>query len=267
MSATRLVRGEFLGRRKTFRQFGHFTLSLTDYAGGSELPWHAHDETYLTFVVRGAYREQLRGTTRDCTPRALVVHPAGEDHADRFADPARCMNVELDRAWLDALATRGYAFARPALVDVPPVAALGARLLRELRHCDALSPLVIEGLLLELFAEIARRGETTNHAPAWLRAARALVASRFAENLSLRELGAHFDVHPAHLARAFRQHYGCTIGDFVRDQRVEQAKRRIAAGFALSEVALDCGFADQSHLARTFRRLTGQTPSEFRRAR
>jgi AraC family transcriptional regulator len=267
VTATRLVRGEFLGRRKTIRQLGHFTLSLTDYAGGSELPWHAHDETYLTFVIRGAYRELLRGAARDCTPRALVVHPAGEHHADHFGGAARCMNVELDRAWLSALAARGDAFARPALVDVPSVAAIGAHLLRELNDLDALSPLVIEGLLLELFVEIARHGHTAQRAPAWLRAVRELVAARFAENLTLHDLGTHFDVHPAHLARAFRQHYGCTLGDFVRDQRVEEAKRRITAGAALSEVALDCGFADQSHLARTFRRITGQTPSEFRRAR
>jgi hypothetical protein len=57
-----LRRGEFFGSRVAQRQLGSFTLSLTQYDAGGELPWHEHDETYVTFVVDGSYRERISGS-------------------------------------------------------------------------------------------------------------------------------------------------------------------------------------------------------------
>jgi AraC family transcriptional regulator len=69
-----------------------------------------------------------------------------------------------------------------------------------------------------------------------------------------------------HLARAFRRHYGCTPGDYVRKLRVESACRRLATSDApLIEVALSAGFSDQSHFRRAFRRQVRMMPGEFRR--
>jgi AraC family transcriptional regulator len=256
-----LSRGEFFGCRVTERRIGGFLLSHTRYDDARELPWHAHAETYVTFVVDGTYRERLRGTTLDCVPRSVVVHPAGEEHADRFASRhANCLNVHLDPSW-----SRQSRFVHTALIQTASAAAIGTRVARELRHADALSPLVIEGLMLELFAEV-ERARDEDRAPSWLKKVHEVVESQYGRQLALAELAELAGVHPVHLARAFRRHYGCTVGELVRELRVEDAKRRIVAGVALSDVALDAGFADQSHLARTFRRLTGMTPAAFRRA-
>jgi AraC-like DNA-binding protein len=92
------------------------------------------------------------------------------------------------------------------------------------------------------------------------------VFSRFRERLSLASLAAASGVHPTHLARAFRKHYGCTVGELQRELRVEYAMQRMSAGDTPGAVAADAGFADQSHLTRTFRALAGNTPAAFRRA-
>jgi AraC family transcriptional regulator len=261
-----LGRGEFFGRQVAAEQLGGFALSLTRYDGRTSIPWHAHDEPYVTFVMRGAYRERLRGVTRDCTPRTMLLHPAGERHADDFARPAVCLNVHLDSGWLGGLTRRGVAVDSPAMLTTPASSAIGARLSRELRRNDALSPMVIEGLMLELFAESVRSPEG-HRAPSWLRSVRETIEARFTERLTISMLAAHAGVHPVHLARAFRQHYGGTIGELLRELRVDYAKRRIAAGAPLTQIALDAGFADQSHLTRTFRTVTGATPTEYRRLR
>ena len=241
------------------RRIGGFALSLTRYAAGSALPWHDHREAYLTFVVDGEYREMLRGTTRDCTASSVVYHPAGEQHADRFgARAASCLDVRFDSTWLDSVGERGCVIARPAMLQ--PVG-VGSRILREFRHPDALSGMVVEGLLLELFAEEERRGTP----PAWLCRVRDILESQ-SEHLSLREIASEAGVHPTHLTRAFRAAYGCTIGEFARARRVERAKERLRGRESLSRIATDLGFSDQSHFTRTFRRLTGHTPAAFRRA-
>src|SRR5438034_8794997 len=67
------------------------------------------------------------------------------------------------------------------------------------------------------------------------------------------------------LARAFRWHYGCTVGEYIRQRRVEFACHRLTGpDDRLSVIAFDAGFADQSHLTNTFRRLVGMTPGAFR---
>jgi AraC family transcriptional regulator len=259
---------ELLSEPRSIRKVGTFTLSITDYDGGTELPWHLHDQTYLTFVARGAFRQLLRSETRQCGTRSLIIHGAGEVHADRFGrENTRCMKIEFEAAWLRTLIGRGASLEHSTIVQARNIVAVADRMVRELVDGDDHSALMLEGLTLELIAELQRQRESSSpRAPNWLKHVHATVSERFHEPLPLADLAAAVDIHPTHLVRAFRQHYGRTIGDFVRDLRVERAKSRIAAGAALSEVAIDCGFADQSHFARTFRRVAGITPTEYRRA-
>jgi AraC-like DNA-binding protein len=72
---------------------------------------------------------------------------------------------------------------------------------------------------------------------------------------------------PAHLTRIFRQHYGHTIGSHVRQLRLEAARSQLgdAQRSTLAEVAVACGFSDQSHLTRLFHAAYGITPARFRR--
>ena len=65
------------------------------------------------------------------------------------------------------------------------------------------------------------------------------------------------------LMRQFRNEIGCTPHDYLHMYRIARAKEHIARGIALSEVADLCGFADQSHLTRCFKRLVGVTPGQF----
>jgi AraC-like DNA-binding protein len=64
--------------------------------------------------------------------------------------------------------------------------------------------------------------------------------------------------------RAFRASTGDSPHQYLLNQRVERAKALIGAGRALSEVALDSGFADQSQLTRTFVQRVGITPAAYR---
>jgi AraC family transcriptional regulator len=73
-------------------------------------------------------------------------------------------------------------------------------------------------------------------------------------------------VHPVYLACAFRRHYRSTVGEYVRRLRVEFACRELSATRApLAQVALAAGFADQSQFSRTFKRVVGLTPTEYRK--
>lgn len=147
---------------------------------------------------------------------------------------------------------------------------LAKRLHSEFIRNDTASELAMEGLALELLAEVCRGGERTpeRSPPRWLLQARERLKEQFATHPSIEELAAAAGVHPVHFARTFRRHFGCTPGEFVRTLRIEHACRLLAtSGSPLTRVALSAGFADQSHLTKTFRRSLGTTPGEFRRRR
>lgn len=72
--------------------------------------------------------------------------------------------------------------------------------------------------------------------------------------------------HPAHLARVFRKHYRCSVGQYVRRMRVDLAARQLAGSrCSIAEIAAQLGFADQSHFSRVFVKLIGLTPARYRK--
>jgi len=148
---------------------------------------------------------------------------------------------------------------------VGPLAWLASRLHREYRQSDAASRLTIEGIVLEMLAEVSRRRPCDESAdPAWLALAVDLLRAEFQRTLTLGEVARQVRVHPAHLSRVFRRKYRQTVGEFVNELRVRYAMERLAQDIPLSELSLSAGFADQSHFTSVFRALTGITPAKFR---
>jgi AraC family transcriptional regulator len=93
-----------------------------------------------------------------------------------------------------------------------------------------------------------------------------LLHARFAESLSLDQIASAVGIHADHLTHAFRRQYGCTVGDYLRQLRIEFACRQMTTSdMPLVEIALAAGFADQSHFTKTFKRLMGMTPGDFQR--
>lgn len=82
------------------------------------------------------------------------------------------------------------------------------------------------------------------------------------------DLAALARLNPSHFGRAFRNSFGEPPHEYVIRRRVERAQGlMLSTEASLSEIALDCGLADQSHLTRLFRRIVGESPRAWRRAR
>ncbi|MBB6093983.1 AraC-like DNA-binding protein [Povalibacter uvarum] len=82
------------------------------------------------------------------------------------------------------------------------------------------------------------------------------------------DLAAIARLNPSHFGRVFRNSFGVPPHEYVIRRRVERAQGlMLTTAASLSEIALDCGLADQSHLTRLFRRLVGESPRAWRRAR
>ena len=130
---------------------------------------------------------------------------------------------------------------------------------------DSASLLAIEGLSLEVIAELSRYSNSERKVPRWLERAKEILHEHSSETISLGDVAKAVDIHPVHLARAFRKFYGCTSGEYLRGLRIQFACRKLSTSdMPLVEIALAAGFSHQAHFSRLFKRHTGMTPTEFR---
>ena len=146
--------------------------------------------------------------------------------------------------------------------DCARVAALiHAEFLRQ----DPLSIISCEGLVVSLLAKLSRPSRD-RRPPRWLLKVRDQLAADYLTNVSLVELGRNAGVHPAHLAKEFRSHFGQSVGEYLQSLRLESAAKLLAANeLTIGEIALELGYADQSHFCRVFRARFGQPPGSYRK--
>ena len=95
--------------------------------------------------------------------------------------------------------------------------------------------------------------------------AKALLTARYAERLTLAEVGRGVNVSPFHLARSFHRHTGYTLHEYRTHLRLRAALERLADDDEdLAHIARAVGFSSHSHLTATFRRAFGVPPSAVR---
>jgi AraC family transcriptional regulator len=251
------------------QELAGFTLFEALYPSGLKQPRHTHTLASFSFVLAGSYLENHGRYVRTRQPSTIVLHPPQESHAVDFQnEQVRILSVQVDFKRLAYIRKHSIALDASASRRTETIAWLGHRIHREFRRADTVSTLAIEGLIFEILAEVSRSHAAASEgkSPVWLKQAREFLHDNFSESLIFEDVAKAVGVHPVHLSRVFREKTGCTMGEYVRRLRVEFACRQISATeLPLCEIALAAGFADQSHLTKTFKTLCGLTPSEYRK--
>lgn len=246
-------------------------LILSDCAYPAELktPQHAHENAFFGFVLKGAYSESYKNRSLTFEPSSLAFHPSGEVHKTHFHNAGgHILRIEVEPVWLEKTRGLSPSLAAPANFRGTELTRLSHKLYREFHRMDHVSPFAIEGLMLEILVEVSRSAEAANaerRFPRWLAQVQEILHAHFKESLSLPEIAATVNIHPVYLARIFRKHFHCTVGDYVRNLRLEFVRSQLASSDTpFVEIALAAGFCDQSHFNGFFKRETGLTPGEYR---
>ncbi|MEN8375748.1 MAG: AraC family transcriptional regulator [Gemmatimonadota bacterium] len=255
------------GRTVRRRVAGSISLFESEFPPDTEIPSHYHPDATICLVLEGGYHERFPGTSFLCGPGTLVVKVAGEVHTDLFTrDGARCFSVSLSGATLEHWVTVADApDLSPSRQCAPSRFAF--ELYGRFRAGAADLAAEAEELTLALLDDLADRSSvsSTGRPPLWLGSVRERVHEEFTSVPALEELARSAGVHRVHLAREFRRHFGCTVGQYARRRRLEFACTRLRAGEVdLSCTAIAAGYADQAHMTRDFRRGLRMTPGQFR---
>jgi AraC family transcriptional regulator len=250
----------FFGQILRDRRVGGLRVLETEYAHGAELSSHAHTSPHAALVISGEVVEACARRSVECKPLSLLVRRAGDEHANRFRGPTRCLTLEATSSDALVRVDEPRAFA-----DGGPAVGAAVRLLSASREA-AWDPLEIESLALEVLASAAPSTPASADRSPWLARVTELLEDRFPDRVTLSELSAAAGVHAVHVARTFRRVHRMNVGAFVRRRRAEHAARLLVrSGRPLAHVAVACGFSDQAHLTRVFRREFGTSPARFRR--
>jgi len=250
----------FAGRTLSFADASSVRLAETSYAPGEVLRQHAHERPHFCFVVHGDYVESSGAHEYNRSTASLMFLPAGVAHSEAHRQTGRHFMIELSPRFVDGVTLPA------ALTEIPPRSAvlMAARLHAHFRMNEHVDEEQCLDLVWELLAFLDHHDR---HPERWLERARSAIHDHYAGTIRLSWLARDAGVHPVYLAQQFRKVFGCTVGDYVRQLRVEHARRALAGGRSpISAIALDAGFSDQSHLSRHFRRALGTTPAAYREA-
>ncbi|HSR41735.1 MAG TPA: AraC family transcriptional regulator [Longimicrobiales bacterium] len=261
------MREACFGSHRSALRAGPVLVSETTHRPSLRTPVHAHPFLCLHFVLRGLYEESGKGETHRLEPGWFLFKPEGERHWNDFREVgAVTLRLELDRGSSPIL--EEALPARMTALRAPHLSLLAARAHAELAGRDELSPVIAESLALELFAGIARlpRSRGSDHTSSLARRCADLLDARFREPCRLGLAAEELGVERTTLAHVFRREYGCSVGEYLRRCRLAHVARRLQGddGPGLAELAADAGFADQSHMTRTFKAEFGVPPGRWR---
>lgn len=253
---------------------------LTQIESSRHFPRHWHDTFGVGLIDQGAHCSASgRGTVSAHAGNLISTNP-GEVHDGRpLGAPARRWRmVYMETAALQAntvaagdAAPEGLALTQPVFDDPllrQALQQLFAGLLPRNATPDALAWdeawARVCGRLLAQHANLVSRQE--RHASPTLDRVRDRLADDLAHAPSLEDLAKLAGLSRYQVLRHFAHAHGMPPHAWLRQRRVERARALIARGQPLADVALACGFADQSHMSRAFTQQLGFTPGAWRRA-
>jgi AraC-like DNA-binding protein len=243
-----------------------WVIDETRYAPFEVMRTHYHPGPTLSLVFRGGYIERFGGASIAGEPLTAILKPALFAH-ENYMSPLglHALYVEPSMVVMETICPELALPTAPIALGSAKVRALVGLVLHEVRERDGLSDLCLHAYLLEILGEAARQQRMNSTGRVvWLGHVRDRLREEFRATPRIEALAGDVGVHPVHLAQAFRQRYGCTVGEYIRHLRVEHAAAQLRGSNSISRIALEAGFADHSHLTRVFRRIVGMTPSKYR---
>lgn len=246
-----------------------FRVTEAWFPPGAVLATHTHDRAVVAVMLRGGFRTDIVRRSLACDAGFAWTEPLGERHANYVgAEGAHALVVQPDGAKAELLRPMQTLLDQVHLLRQANVMGYGHRLLSEIRTPDNLTALGVEALAMLLLADAARvklAAGNGSRVPGWLLTARDILHDEWRAGVTVAYVADSVGVHPVHLARTFRRHYGHSLGSYVRKLRLDWAIGKLThSDQQISSVACEAGFSDQSHFTRECKKHLGYTPSEYR---
>ncbi len=140
------------------------------------------------------------------------------------------------------------------------------KIYHEMKFVDQWVDLAIEDYLNCIFSGLFQwKSLQTSTLPNWVKQVREIIHRSHGEQITLRRLSSETGIHPVHISQEFPRYFHCHLADYIRKTKINKSLPLFDSELSITEIAYTCGFADQSHFIRCFKKITGFTPLKFRR--
>ncbi len=241
-----------------------------------KFPNHFHDYYVIGFIEQGKRLLSCNRKEYIINSGDVVISNLREPHACEQVDGRsldyRCINIdpEVMRQYVQEITGTAYLprFSQTVLYRSELAGYLHDlhQLLMEGEtgfHKEEMLLLLIEQLLRDNSDATPRL--SANEPSAEIRTVCEYMESHFPENITLNRLSELTGLSKYHLLRSFTKQKGISPYSYLETIRINQAKRLLERGVPPMEAALKCGFSDQSHFTKFFKRLIGLTPKQYMR--
>ena len=238
---------------------------------------HTHDTYVVGTIVGGCEQFTIGGVLYRAKAGDLVFVNPGEVHdgepgSDHFAYRMTYPSVGLVKSLAVDLFYRNKLQAphfREPVVHDPDMAELFANAHKALEksgnklEADTAFVTVLS-MLLTRYSDYGPARELNGVETGPIRRVKDYLDAYYAEDVELAELAEIAGLSRHYLIRAFRKATGMTPHAYLTDRRIDAARNMLRSGLSPADVALRCGFFDQSHLTKVFKARIGVTPGEFK---
>ncbi len=224
---------------------------------------HYHENPHICFLLQGEDIESRNNLSYQRKTGDIYFYYAGETHASISRKRiSKNTNIEFGKTFLGK-----YEFSESqidrAVKDNLEAKFLILKMQQEMLIDDNCSQLTIETLLLNLINYSKKSSHQSP--PKWVQLVDDLLNDKWNQQITLQELSMATEKHPITISKHFRKYFSCTLGEYLRKLKIDKSIPLIKnSRMSLTEIALHCGFADQSHFTRNFKQMTGFSPKEFR---
>ncbi|WJS95897.1 helix-turn-helix transcriptional regulator [Flavobacterium johnsoniae] len=261
-----LEKEKYLGNTKNiFNTNQGIAIVETEYQNKVYEGWHSHNNAHLTLFLKGGTTEKRKNFNETVGPGSLLFYHSDELHLNQNTlFPSRNINVEIEENLLKELQINETTIEK-SIQNSSYIKFLILKIFRETQCADTFSNDTIKMLFsqLSLANDYLQRYEKS---PFWVKSLHELLNDCWNENPNLNDLAQVLNLNPITISKHFPKYFGCTLGEYMRRIKINRSLSLIQSSSEnLTEIALRCGFSDQSHFIRTFKNQTGFLPKQFQK--
>jgi AraC family transcriptional regulator len=263
----KLITGNFLGTNTELLSTNSLRITRVDYPENLSSDWHYHENAYFAFIQKGGSLERRKKENLQCYPGQLLFYNDQEAHQnEKYQRGSRNICLELQNEWFSKNQIDKKWMEGAFNIENSTIKSLFVRIIRETVFNDDCSRIAIEGLLLQVYAEMLRNKNNVLQLPAWLQIVQSFLHDNWNKKITIAEIAKLANVHPITLSKEFPRFFNCSFGEYLRKLRLERSLALLKkTHIPLDEIALNCAFYDSSHYINTFKSFYGMTPSGYRK--
>ncbi len=242
-------------------------LTELDYSDVDYIPLSKAKNPILELVIRGNYVAIDSKKSYPCKNGLLLYVKEEQTFEAKFINPsAKTFAIEIKPDWLARFDVTMPELPTHSIPDNTFTNNVYHMLWQEYMINDEFSPMAVQGIFLQLMAVLLRERKREGiRTPKWVSAIKAIIREQRTDKYTLELLSKELGVHPVHLSREFPRYFQCSLSEYIRRIKVRQAVSLMSeAALSLTDIAHQCGFSDQSHFTRIFKKMYNLTPSDYR---